>query len=514
MKGPTSTVGCPKGHKSIDLVFCSVCGTPIGGPLVPEFGAAVTAANALEPDTGRGSGPTGPTGRSAARYLPGHGPKEADSGPSGGRPYVGGPDTGQVPTVGPNTGPVPHVGGPNTGPVPAVGGPTTGPVPHVSGPDTGPAPTVGPNTGPVPAVGGPTTGPVPHVSGPSTGPVPQVGGANMEPVPRLGRPNTGPVPHVGGPNAGPAPHVGSRSTGPVPHVGGPNAGPAPQSGDPLQPVANGASANGLAAHASGPSTGPVPVVDVAAPPSNGLGRYGDPHARPHSGPTGEVVRRGTPPGPPSGPGSGSPMGGPPPPARPSGGGVCPNCSAELDAGSRFCEVCGYDPTTGSLPQAPVVRPAVDPLRTPAPPPPPAAPPPPPPGQPPAPGAVRLVAVISADRAYYDSNHVSEVQFPLGVPPRAIELPAGPVSIGRRSRSRGTEPNIDLAGPPEDPAVSHTHASLLPSDDGRWELVDHGSTNGTYVNEAPQPIPANQPVPLSPGDRIYLGAWTRITLEIR
>src|SRR5688500_20329160 len=37
--------------------------------------------------------------------------------------------------------------------------------------------------------------------------------------------------------------------------------------------------------------------------------------------------------------------------------VCPNCSTDLDPGSRFCEVCGYDPSTGSLPQAPVVQPA-------------------------------------------------------------------------------------------------------------------------------------------------------------
>jgi hypothetical protein len=178
--------------------------------------------------------------------------------------------------------------------------------------------------------------------------------------------------------------------------------------------------------------------------------------------------------------------------------ACPHCSAQLDEGSRFCEVCGYDPTTGSLPEAPAVRPAATP---------PPAPEPPPVARP-------LVAVITADRPYYDSHQINEVQFPLGAPPRAIELPAGPVSIGRRSRSRGTNPELDLSGPPEDPAVSHTHASLLPRDDGSWELVDHGSTNGTYLNESPEPLAANRPVPVAAGDRIYLGAWTRITLEHR
>jgi hypothetical protein len=180
------------------------------------------------------------------------------------------------------------------------------------------------------------------------------------------------------------------------------------------------------------------------------------------------------------------------------GGVCPHCAAQLDEGSRFCEVCGYDPTTGSLPEAPAVRPAAAP----------------PPAPEPAPVARPLVAVITADRAYYESHQVSEVQFPLGMPPRTIELPPGSASIGRRSRSRGTNPEIDLGGPPDDPAVSHTHASLLPKDDGTWELVDHGSTNGTYLNESPDPVPANRPVPVATGDRIYLGAWTRITLEHR
>jgi pSer/pThr/pTyr-binding forkhead associated (FHA) protein len=111
--------------------------------------------------------------------------------------------------------------------------------------------------------------------------------------------------------------------------------------------------------------------------------------------------------------------------------------------------------------------------------------------------------------------VSEVQFPLGVPTRVIELQAGKAhTIGRYSRSRGTSPEIDLAEPPEDAAVSHTHASLLAKDDGTWELVDHGSTNGTYLNESTDPVAANTPRPVAAGDRIYLGAWTKITIELR
>jgi hypothetical protein len=220
-------------------------------------------------------------------------------------------------------------------------------------------------------------------------------------------------------------------------------------------------------------------------------------------------------------------------------GVCPNCSALLDDGLRFCEVCGYDPATGSLPEAPVARPAAYPAPAPAREPSydsgydqgasgptdPFGPPGrgfdtsyPPLSQGSAGGTAApegaLVAVITADRAYYESHMMGEVDFPLGMPARTIELQSTQVSIGRRSRSRGTNPALDLAGPPEDPAVSHTHASLLQSPDGTWSLVDHGSTNGTYLNEEPDALPANQPVPVRPGDRIYVGAWTRITLELR
>jgi FHA domain len=203
------------------------------------------------------------------------------------------------------------------------------------------------------------------------------------------------------------------------------------------------------------------------------------------------------------------------------GAECPNCSSELDAGTHFCEVCGYDPATGTLPRAPVAQPVFLP---------PAAPPAPPTAASgiPDPSLVRpsrpaplvapaapgpLTVVVTADRAYYDSQQVGDVQFPVGAPPRVIELPAGAATIGRRSRRLGTDPVVDLAVPPEDPAVSHTHASLLPGDEGTWTLVDHGSTNGTYLNESPEPLPANVPQMVRPGDRIYLGAWTRITLEL-
>jgi pSer/pThr/pTyr-binding forkhead associated (FHA) protein len=43
------------------------------------------------------------------------------------------------------------------------------------------------------------------------------------------------------------------------------------------------------------------------------------------------------------------------------------------------------------------------------------------------------------------------------------------------------------------------------------VVDLGSANGTYVNDPARPIPARAPVPVKPGDRVYAGAWTALTV---
>lgn len=61
-------------------------------------------------------------------------------------------------------------------------------------------------------------------------------------------------------------------------------------------------------------------------------------------------------------------------------------------------------------------------------------------------------------------------------------------------------------------MSHLHALLLAQEDGSWSIVDLGSANGSLVNDEPNPLPANVPRPLQDGDRVYIGAWTRITLR--
>lgn len=61
-------------------------------------------------------------------------------------------------------------------------------------------------------------------------------------------------------------------------------------------------------------------------------------------------------------------------------------------------------------------------------------------------------------------------------------------------------------------MSHLHALLLAQADGSWSIVDLDSANGTLVNDEPNPLRPNMPRPLADGDRVYIGAWTRITLR--
>jgi serine/threonine protein kinase len=127
--------------------------------------------------------------------------------------------------------------------------------------------------------------------------------------------------------------------------------------------------------------------------------------------------------------------------------------------------------------------------------------------------VTWAAVVSADRAYYERVYAADEQdsgsivFPGDLPERRIPLAGREVRIGRRSASTGIEPEIDLIG--RDPGVHRLHAKLVPVPGGGWAVVDLGTDNGITVNG--RDVPSGDSVPLRPGDRIHLGAWTRITI---
>ncbi|MGN9913141.1 FHA domain-containing protein [Phytohabitans sp. LJ34] len=182
--------------------------------------------------------------------------------------------------------------------------------------------------------------------------------------------------------------------------------------------------------------------------------------------------------------------------------LCPVCGTPKTG--RFCEEDGYD----FLLAPPVSTPAA---------PSPAAEAPVAPPAPPAPAASWEV-VVRADAAYFEvvkamgGEDAGGLAMPRFVAERRFPLTGQQMVIGRRSRSRGVSPDIDLVGPPEDPGVSHVHALLVPQESG-WAVVDMESANGTYLNDPnSNPLDPNVAVALKDGDVVYLGAWTALTIQ--
>ena len=199
--------------------------------------------------------------------------------------------------------------------------------------------------------------------------------------------------------------------------------------------------------------------------------------------------------------------------------VCPQCGDRLI--DRFCEGCGYDtlqpqgrsqppppwgggpPPSGHVPGQAVSTVSAGSTGS---------------AQPWSGLGVGWLAVVAADRGYYKKlmtetgSDPGALPYPTYHPERQYPLTSQFLRIGRRSVGRGIRPDIDLSLPPEDPAVSHEHALLLSKPAGNWALVDLGSSNGTLLNDDPEPVPSHVEVPLHDGDRIYVGAWTVITLR--
>jgi pSer/pThr/pTyr-binding forkhead associated (FHA) protein len=232
-----------------------------------------------------------------------------------------------------------------------------------------------------------------------------------------------------------------------------------------------------------------------------------------------------PPAPPAPPGPPAPPASPAPPAASAPPPASASPATPVSSGASFPSV-SWDPPAAS---GPAVTPVPTELSLPvtqAPPqaPPQSGPPPyPPPSAPDSPARpappyalVTWTAVVSSDRDYYDAVRAESgpegqaIDFPAYCAERRFRLSGSQVQIGRRSVSRGLDPEIDLTGPPADPGISRLHAVLIAQPDGTWSVLDPGSANGTRVNG--NPIPTGNPVPLHDGDRINLGAWTAITVH--
>jgi len=192
--------------------------------------------------------------------------------------------------------------------------------------------------------------------------------------------------------------------------------------------------------------------------------------------------------------------------------ACPNCGADNSIDALFCENCGYDFTTGTMPRS-LVTPATP--ATPSP----NQSPQTPTSLVPAFGngsqpleTLDWVAEVWIDPAWYEAQQSPDPMPSSGLPV-VVPLRSRSILVGRTSRSRNIHPQIDCE---PDSGVSRRQTQLT-TDGSRWRVEDLDSANGTFVAAATDPIP-NNPIPvgvkqeLDSDDRIYVGAWTRIVIR--
>jgi uncharacterized Zn finger protein (UPF0148 family) len=196
---------------------------------------------------------------------------------------------------------------------------------------------------------------------------------------------------------------------------------------------------------------------------------------------------------------------------------CPNCGTPNVADALFCEACGYDFTTGTMP-----RPASPPeeqratsestdadraAATDAPDAEQAAA-----IEAPDAGSFDWVAEVWIDPEWYEAQE-SPDPLPSAGLPEIVPLQATSVLVGRTSKSRNIHPEIDCD---LDSGVSRRQCQLT-TDGTRWWVEDLDSANGTFVGSAAGGIPTD-PVPvgvkreLTTDDRVYVGAWTRLVIR--
>ncbi|MGH1489025.1 MAG: FHA domain-containing protein [Acidimicrobiales bacterium] len=228
--------------------------------------------------------------------------------------------------------------------------------------------------------------------------------------------------------------------------------------------------------------------------------------------------------------------------------TCQNCNVGHGPDDMFCENCGYDFITGSLPVDADMQPAPSAAGAPA-----SAPGMPPAGSAPAaPPSVlsndgaessasgeaesaateaeaaesamgetevgedvpRMQIAITVDKDFFDAVvNDGEIDFPDPVPQdQELQMAGSELHIGRTSESRAIHPDIDVADLTGDQAVSSRHAVLRVANDGSYTIVDVGSTNGTFIDAVDsEAIIHGVPIEITPGQAIYVGAWTKLMI---
>ena len=175
--------------------------------------------------------------------------------------------------------------------------------------------------------------------------------------------------------------------------------------------------------------------------------------------------------------------------------TCPNCKELKPADPLFCEVCGYDFTTGQAPEPPIAKPSVARVSI---------------GS-----SIGWNVVVEVDQQWYTLKGTLADQPCPRSSSSTVPLSNHTALIGRSSTSRGLRPEVVLDA---DTGVSRRHAQFVHDADS-LTVVDLSSTNGTYVVSADaEPdgttvaLVPGVPTELHDGDRVYVGAWTRLTVR--
>jgi len=171
--------------------------------------------------------------------------------------------------------------------------------------------------------------------------------------------------------------------------------------------------------------------------------------------------------------------------------TCPDCGAphEFDSG-KFCEICGYNFTTGASGEIPSFPPNSLDKKS----------------EETAKQEVikkwELIITIEPSLRHPDSPEP-----PTNQPPLIIPLEQSINLIGRNSPARAIHPEIAIDF---DDAVSHRHALLTRQADGSLILRDIGSSNGT-IFKGVELTPMTD-ITLENGDEFTLGHWTKIAVK--
>jgi pSer/pThr/pTyr-binding forkhead associated (FHA) protein len=89
----------------------------------------------------------------------------------------------------------------------------------------------------------------------------------------------------------------------------------------------------------------------------------------------------------------------------------------------------------------------------------------------------------------------------------VELPSTLAVIHIGKPNDRIPPDVDVSGYPHSEIVSRIHADIRVEGD-IYYIEDVGSSNGTYINNAP--LPSGNRHRLRPGDRIALGKGDKVT----